>query len=107
MAEFLHEVVRRRERNNYTRPSWLTESYNEMMRHMQESYQRMSVDMRAQEAIDRYMSRETGNIPVGMRVQIPMLDINAPADAQLASSYTAYMFTGESTSGYRGWVRIN
>lgn len=106
MTEFMHEVVRRRERNSYTRPTWLTESYNEMMRHMEESYRRMSVDMRAQEGIDRYMSRETGNIPVGMRMQMPMLDMNASADAQLVSHYITYMFTGESTAGYRGWVRV-
>lgn len=105
MAEFLHEVVRRRERSTRSSvPSYLTRAYDDLMTQMEESYRRMSVDMRAQEAIDSYMSRQTGNIPVGMRLQMPVLDINAQADAQLASHYITYMFTGESTAGYRGWV---
>ena len=105
MTEFLHEVVRKRERNNYTRPSWLTESYNEMMRHMQESYQRMSVDMRAQEAIDRYMN-ETTNMPnPGMTMNMPVIPQTVEEYGRM--SHVTYMFTGEATQGYRGWVRVN
>ena len=105
MAEFLHEMVRKRERNNYERPLWLRTAYEDMARHMQESYQRMSVDMRAQEAIDRYMSQGASTPNVGMTMNMPMLDINAPADASLATRLITYVFTGEATQGYRGWVR--
>lgn len=106
MAEFLHELVRKRERNNGM-PLYLRTAYNDMMRQMEESYQRMRVDMRAQEAIDRYMSQTNGTPNVGMTMNMPMLDMNAPADVSLASRLVTYMFTGEATRGYRGWVRVN
>jgi len=106
MPEFLHEVVRRRERNN-SRPTYLQNAYNDLMREMEESYQRMRVDMRAQEAIDRYMSMATSNPTVGMTMDMPVLDINAPANASLVTQHVTYQFTGIVANGYRGWVRIN
>lgn len=104
MAEFLHEVVRKRERNNGM-PPYLRTAYNDMMRQMEESYQRMRVDMRAQEAIDRYMSTIDGAPNVGMTMNMPAIDLNAPASTEVVAQYRTYVFTGESTNGYRGWVR--
>jgi hypothetical protein len=104
-TEFLHEVVRRRERN--ARPSVITQAYNDMMAQMEESYRRMySVDARAREAIDRYMSQATANPTVGMNMVMPVLDINAPAGT-LGTANITYQWTGDIVQGYRGWVRIS
>jgi len=104
-TEFLHEVVRRRERN--ARPSAITQAYNDMMAQMEESYRRMySPDARIREAVDRYMS-DPSNVPVmGACIVIPMLDINQPAGT-LSSTHATYRFTGDILLGYRGWVRIS
>ncbi len=104
MPEFMHEVVARRERSN-RRPSWLTQAYEDMQRSMEESYRRMSVDMRAQEAIDRYMSQATSNPNPGMTMNMPI--IPQTVEEYGTMSHVTYMFTGETTRGYRGWVRVN
>lgn len=104
-TEFLHEVVRKRERN--ARSSVITQAYNDMMAQMEESYRRMySPDARAREAIDRYMSQATANPTVGMNMVMPVLDINAPAGT-LGTANITYQFTGDILLGYRGWVRIS
>lgn len=41
MAEFLHEVVRKRERFNYERPLWLRTAYDDLIRTMEQQYRDM------------------------------------------------------------------
>lgn len=103
-TEFLHEVVRKREQS--TRSSAITQAYNDAMAQMEESYRRMySVDARARESIDTYMSRATGVPSPGVHMVIPMLDINRAA-GMIGNNNATYRFTGDILLGYRGWVRI-
>lgn len=105
MAEFLHEIVRKRTNNNNSH-SVLTQAYNDLISEMNANYQSTRIDARAREAIDRYMSTATGCSPrLGMLMEIPMLDINARAGT-LSTMFARYRFDS-GVQGYRGWVRIN
>lgn len=106
MTEFMHEVVARRQRGRSSSPSVMTQVYNDVMAQMEESYRRMySVDARAREAIDRYMSTATANPNIGMTMVIPTLDINSPAGT-LGTTMMTYRFDS-GAQGYRGWVRVS
>lgn len=103
-TEFLHEVVRKRERNSIPRVT--TQAYNDLMAQMEESYRRMySAEARAREAIDRYMSQATANPTIGTTMVMPALDINGPAGT-LGTTNITYRFES-GAQGYRGWVRIS
>ena len=108
MAEFLHEVVKKREKKSESwLPSYLRNSYDEMATQMYESYQRMySQSSRAERAIDMIM-RNRDNISVGSTINMPVLDINSPANAELVTQYMVYTYTGDAVGTYRGWVRTN
>lgn len=106
MPEFLHEVVAKRERNSRnSTPSVITQAYNDLMRQMEESYQQMRTDIRAQESIDRYMSTINGNPNVGMTLNMPVIPTSLEEYGIMR--HVSYMFTGDSEQGYRGWVRVN
>lgn len=108
MAEFLHELVRKREQR--TVPSLDGGIFNSIIRDMQEQYNsgRLS-HTRAQESIDRYMENNTPSM--GMTLNMPVLDINASANASLVMQHITYVYTGgtgmETHEEYRGWRRVN
>lgn len=100
MTEFLHEIVKKRERKSESwLPSYLRNSYGEMATQMYESYQQMySQDSRAQNAIDLVM-RNRDNISVGSTINMP--------HGVFANEVMIYTYTGDATGTYRGWVRTN
>jgi hypothetical protein len=94
MTEFLHEVVKKRERKPQSwLPSYLRVSYDELT-------------TRATNAIDLVM-RNRDNISVGSTINMPMLDMSSPANAELIPQHVVYTYTGAETGTYRGWVRTN
>lgn len=104
MAEFLHEVVAKRQRVRTT--PIIAQAYNNLMAEMEASYRRMySVDSRAREAIDRYMNTATASPTIGMTMVMPTLDINGPAGL-IGTVNVTYRFES-GAQGYRGWVRTN
>ena len=110
MAEFMHELVRKRERGAARTGRPDSAIFNSIIRDMQEQYTRSSHGrIRAQQSIDMYM--ETNTPSIGMTLNMPVLDINASADASLAMQHITYVYTGgtgmDSEDVYRGWRRVN
>ena len=108
MAEFIHEFVNKRESKSqsWLRP-YLRNSYDELATQKNESYQRMySQSSRAERAIDLIM-RNMDNISVGSTINMPMLDMSSPANAELITQNIVYTYTGDAIGTYRGWVRTN
>jgi hypothetical protein len=103
MTEFLHETVAKREAKvTSTRTSLI-----EMLERIGESYrQSYAPDTRGINAIDMVM-RSRDNISIGSTINMPMLDMSSPANAELITQYTVYTYTGAETGTYRGWVRTN
>ena len=78
-----------------------------MLARAQIAYQQVfNQDTRGHSAIDTVM-RSRDNISIGSTINIPRLDINSPAHAELVSQYIVYAYTGDDVGTYRGWVRTN
>lgn len=106
-TEFMHDVVRKRERQERNSlPPYVRQAYEDLQRQMEESYRNLySVDARAREAIDRYMNTATSNPAIGMTMVMPTLDMNGPAGL-IGTTNITYRFES-GAQGYRGWVRIS
>jgi hypothetical protein len=104
MTEMLHEVVAKRE-SKVQRGS-ITE-FREMLEQVGLAYrQSHAPDTRGINAIDMVM-RSRDNISIGSTINMPMLDMSSPANAELITQYTVYTYTGAAIGTYRGWVRTN
>ena len=106
MTEMLHELVAKRESKARV-PLWLRDGFDDMIRQAGESYrQSYSHSSRAERAIDLVM-RNRDSISVGSTINMPMLDMSSPANAELITQHIVYTYTGDAIGTYRGWVRTN
>ena len=104
MTEMLHELVSKRESKARVLES---RGFSDMIRQATEAYrQSYNHSSRAERAIDLVM-RNRDSISVGSTINMPMLDMSSPANAELITQYMVYTYTGEMIGTYRGWVRTN
>lgn len=109
MAEFLHELVKKREGSPTTVRPRLSAGpiFENLIRDMYEQYSQYAmgsmVELRAQQAINTYM--ESNVPPIGYRIAMPMLSNMAATGATLQAEYVTYRYTGDPRQGFRGWVR--